>query len=276
MFEQFRNRQAIPEILALQPRARDNIFLCDASGLAERLTGSWAQEYRKKLLVGDLSRVAESDRYLAQLKDQIPHSRTFVNTANVVGSLPIVPAYLAGSPMNMRQRTRAKRPAGPLSIFLECTGSAGASRTANERGAAMLALVRALNEYRSVDLWLCVTYGQKESMNGLLCHVETRPLDLARAAHMLASLQDTAACGASVLQGLGCSWHGGWSYGVPELERKWCGEIFKRFLHPGSDVLYVPAALFMQGGRGDQWQRPVDWLKEMLAKYGGETIQEED
>lgn len=268
MFEEFRNRAPIEEIAALQPRARDNIFLTDCSGFAQKLSGlGFAEYYRNELVSGDLSKVAESDRFLAQIEDQVPRSRTWTNSAAVTGSLPIVPAYLAGHPQNMRLRTRTKKPAGPLSIFLETTGSSGVT---GERGAAMLALVRLLNEYRPVDLWVCVTFGQREMMNGLLIRVDTRPLALAHAAHMLRSLPDTAYYGSKVLNGLGLSWVGGWSYGVPELERKWCGEIFKRFLEPGSDVLYVPAAFLT-----DRWGKPVEWLKEMLVKYGGETMEEE-
>ena len=160
-----------------------------------------------------------------------------------------------------------KKPAGPLSIFLETTGSSGVT---GERGAAMLALVRLLNEYRPVDLWVCVTFGQREMMNGLLIRVDTRPLALAHAAHMLSSLPDTAYCGGKVLNGLGLSWIGGWSYGVPELERKWCGEIFKRFLEPGSDVLYVPAAFLTDGG-ASRWSG----LKRCSLNMAGETMEEE-
>lgn len=279
MWEAFRNREAIEEIKAVQPFARDNIFLTDCLGFAERIQanrfsmfGESSGEYKEKVIHGDISRVQESDEFLAKFEEEVPRSRTWVNTAELVGSLPIVPAFLAGVPNNMRQRVRVRRPAGPLSIFLECTGSAGSmGSAANARGAAMLALVRILNEYRAVDLWLCVTYGDRGVMHGMLIRVETRPLDLARAAHMLAALHDTAFVGANVLRGAGCQWQHGWSYGVPELERKWCGEIFKRFLHPGSDVLYVPAAYL-----ADNWRDPTQWLKDMLERYGGETIEREE
>lgn len=276
VFESFLNREPIPEIAALQPNARDNIFLADAEGFAEKLAalprGHASESYVRGLRKGDLARVRESDELVERLSDQVPHSRTFANTVGVVGALPIVPAYLAGQPMNMRLRTRQKKPAGPLAIFLETTASSGAQGNATLRGAAMLALVRVLNEYRPVDLWVCVTYGQREKMHGLLVRVETRPLDIARSAHMLGNLSETGIVGARLFHSMNLYFAGGWSYGVPELERKWCGQIFGRFLQPGSDVLYVPAAHLSDKLLKD----PVSWLKSMLAQYGGETMSEDE
>jgi hypothetical protein len=217
--------------------------------------------------------VRDSERLLEQLADITPHSRTFVNEASVTGSLPIVPAFLAGVPQNMRLRRRQKRPAGPLAIFLETTASGGAMGSEHdERGACLLDLARLLGEYRPTDLWVCTTYGEREHLNALLVKVETRPMDLARAAHLLGDLNGTAIAGRQLFSSLNLSMDYGWSYGVPELERKWCGEIFSRFLQPGSDVLYVPAAYLRDASRRD----PVKWLREMLVKYGGETVQDEE
>lgn len=162
-------------------------------------------------------------------------------------------------------------PAGPLSIFLETTGSGGAHSGSDARGAVMLALVRMLSEYRAVDLHVCTTYGGRDTMNALLCKVETTPLDLARASHLLGRLGASAIVGDRVMRRFGRpGYYSGWSYGVPELERRWCGEIFRRFLNPGSDVLFVPAAYL-----DDNWRNPVKWLKDMLVRYGGETIEED-
>jgi hypothetical protein len=272
IFEQHLSRAAIPEIRKLQPRARDNIFVCDAGGLADRLGKIRLfgdEEYRRGLIGGDLSRVEESSKFLEQLEEQIPVSRTFANVAEVTGSLPIVPALLAGHPQAMRLRRRVRRPMGPLSIFLESTGSGGIREgEADSRGAAMLALARKLAETRPVDLWVCVTYGERNLMCGLLCKIETTPLDLGRATHMLANLYQTAVAGRAVFNDAGLRWDHGWSYGSTDLERRWCGEIFRRFLNPSSDVLYVPAAHLR-----DNFAQPVEWLKKMLVEYGGETIE---
>src|ERR1043166_5777876 len=119
IFEQHLSRAAIPEIRKLQPRARDNIFVCDAGGLADRLGKIRLfgdEEYRRGLIGGDLSRVEESSKFLEQLEEQIPVSRTFANVAEVTGSLPIVPALLAGHPQAMRLRRRVRRPIDRKSV----------------------------------------------------------------------------------------------------------------------------------------------------------------
>lgn len=269
LFQPHMNLECIPEIKAERPHAHDNIILADASGLAERCDlGS----YRTGLLQGDLSLVALSDQYLEKLEDSLITSRTWHNVSSCVGALPIIPAYIAGQSNNMRLRTRQKKPAGPLSIFMECTGSAGSMGAgAVQRGSAMLALVRKLNEYRPVELWLCVTYGHHNQMNGLLTKIETTPLDLGRAAHMLCRFNETAGQGWNILRRV-VGDPGSWSYGEPRLERTWCGEIFARFLHPGSDVLYIPAAYLAD----KLLSNPTAWLQDMLVKYGGETVERDD
>jgi hypothetical protein len=109
-------------------------------------------------------------------------------------------------------------------------------------------------------------------MNGLLVRIETTPLDLGRAAHMLVKLDRAASYGADVLkQAIGHN-PGSWSYGTPELERRYCGEIFKRFLHPDSDILYVPAAYLGDSNIAN----PAKWLDDMLVKYGGATVERDE
>lgn len=282
-FQSHLNVECIPEIKRVRPQAHDNIMLCDVPGLIERMEQSvsgadsfiqnYYRDHLEKMRRGDLSKVPLSDKYLCDLEDDVFLSKAWHNETGVIGALPNIPAYLAGVPTNMRNRVRAKKPQGPLSIFLECTGSGSTMREhALGRGAAMLALVRALSDQRPVDLWLCVTYGTTNEMNGMLCRIETMPLDLGRAAHMLCSLPTTASIGGDIIAQVIGHNPGSWSYGVPELERKWCGEIFKRFLHPYSEVLYVPAALTGDGGLGDARV----WLRNMLVKYGGESVVRRD
>jgi len=281
-FQSHLNVDCIPEIKKVRPHAHDNIILCDVPGLVEkceaRTMGSdyesqFYGDHVEKMKRGDLSKVALSDKFLSDLEDDVFLSKSWTNQTGIVGALPNIPAYLAGVPTNMRNRIRSRRPQGPLSVFLECTGAGSTmGPDAMHRGAAMLALVRALSEQRPVDLWLCVTFGHHNEMNGLLCRIETMPLDLGRAAHMLCSLPASASFGSHVIGQVINHSPGSWSYGVPELERKWCGEIFKRFLHPYSDVLYVPAALTGDGGLG----KPRDWLRNMLLKYGGDSVVRKD
>lgn len=281
LFQPHLNVPCIPEIQAVRPGARDNIVLSDVEGYALKVAGVTAwdgtmahNDYINGLRNGDISLVALSDQYLAKMEERGFMSKAWGVTADVVGAVPNVPAYIAGQPMNMRRRFRTRKPSGPLSIFLEATGSAGSMDLAStmQRGAAMLALVRILSEQRPVDLWACVTYGSTNEMNALLIRLETMPLDLGRAAHMLVKLQSAAMYGHSVLAQILGHNPGSWSYGTPELERRYCGEIFKRFLHPNSDILYVPAAY----SRDDNISNPAKWLADMIQKYGGDTVERSD
>lgn len=282
-FQQHLNVPCIPEIKAVRPAARDNIVLSDMEGYAAKCDYPNAHcyygeeghsQYLNGLRNGDLSLVERSDQYLAKMEERGFLSKAWATTLDVVGATPNVPAYIAGQPMNMRRRYRTKKPSGPLSIFLEATGSAGAMSEAEtmERGSAMLALVRILSEQRPVDIWACITYGSQHEMNALLVRLETVPLDLGRAAHMLVKLQHAACYGHRVLTDVIGHQPGSWSYGTPELERKYCGEIFRRFLHPNSDILYVPAAYT----RDTNIAKPAQWLNDMLVKYGGETVEGAD
>lgn len=278
-FQKHLGIRCIPEVLAHRPGARDNLFLCDASGLRERIAQFGPMAYMTeqdqlrvitKLQDGDMSLVAESDAFINKLMDEQFLSRAWGQRTDVMGSLPDVPAFIAGQPMNMRRRVRLKKPVGPLSIFLETTGSSQVMEgsTPIKRGAALLALTRVLSEQRPISLWTCATYGSHNELNGLICRVETTPLDLARAAWMLVDLTSMAhACYEVMHRILGYS-PGSWAYGTPDLERRYSGDIFSRFLEPGSDVLFVPAMF-----AGDPLCRdPYRWLRDMLTKYGGDTV----
>jgi hypothetical protein len=263
----------IPEIQAIRPAAHDNIMICDVAGFAEQAIGTprVTPDFIHKLKNGDLSCVADSDAFLAELEKVTIASRTFVPRNDVLGAVPIVPNFIAGNPFNMRRRERVRKPKGPLAIFLECTGS-GSTMHGDTllRGVAMLALARLLNDQRPIDLYVCVTFGKTNRMNAIVCRVETAPLDLARAAFMLGNLTDMSRVGFDVIEKTIGEEPGSWSYGTPDLERRWCGEIFGRFLQPGSEVLFCPAAFTTDA------ENPVAWIKQMLVKYGGDTVERED
>lgn len=279
------NVPCIPEIKAVRPHARDNIMLCDAASFADKIEAYGARPghdymalqfapFIAKLRTGDPSLVYLSDKYIRDLEEQGFLSKAWHARQDCIGSLPIVPAFIAGQPMNMRRRERTRKPQGPLSIFLESTGSAStmSERETIQRGAAMLALVRILSEQRPVDLWICTTFGTHNEMNGLLCRIETQPMDIGRAAHMLTQIGMVASAGHSIIQDAIGHSPGSWSYGTPELERTYCGDIFCRFLHPGSDIVYVPAALTGDSSLSNHGQ----WVRAMLLRYGGDSVERDD
>ena len=66
--------------------------------------------------------------FFLELEDQIVHTRKWRNIDDVVGSMPNIPAFLAGTPNAMRRRVRVDRDDAPVSIFMDLTSSAGISR----------------------------------------------------------------------------------------------------------------------------------------------------
>lgn len=133
---------------------------------------------------GDLSRVAKSDALLAKMEAHALPTARRAWRDDVCGSIPNVPAFVAGHPLAMRRRVRGESESAPLAIIADLTSSAGVStRDVETRGAAILALVRALAARRPVELWVCAGLGWRGNHAAFaVVRIETAPLDLARAA----------------------------------------------------------------------------------------------
>lgn len=141
----------------------------------------------------------------------------------------------------------------------------------------LYALASILNEIRPVQLWATMTYGggsgDTASGNPRLqqhaVRLDTSPFDVARIAGVLmhADLCAMYASDDNTRQ-FGRYGHG-WAYGIPNLEKKWAGEILGRIVHPGTTVLYIPAAHLYD----DRVSTPTDWLKAQLTKYAGDIIE---
>lgn len=149
--------------------------------------GSW-QEAMQRAKEGEPARVPRSDAFLSRMEDLARmESHAFEAQASVAGGVANVPAYLAGHPASMRMRRRVMKQQAPLVVLVDCFASAGVSVDAIERrGAAVLALVRAVSVIRPVTLVaFCALGGDKTTVHSF--RVETAPLDLSRAAWALGS-----------------------------------------------------------------------------------------
>lgn len=142
-----------------------------------------------RLAAGNEKLVAQSDAMMEKMEGKIdPSSHAFATVRAVTGGVPNVPAYLSGSPMNMVSRRRMEVQHGPVAIFVDVTVSAGVDGpTIARRGAATLALVRALQATRPVTLIVTMGMRQKRIDMLSLTEIDTAPLDLARAAWVLGS-----------------------------------------------------------------------------------------
>lgn len=275
---------SIPAIQAIQRGAKDKILLCSVGEYAE-LAQRHCQEYIRMsdsyskaadgLVNGNEEMVSESEAFLSKFENADFLAPQWRNVSDMVGGMPDVPSYLSGNPMNMRRRQRVMAESAPLSIFMELTASSGFTRHERiQRGAAMLALVRMLQTNRAIELWTCITYGAPELLQMIAVKIDTSPLDLGRAAHLLCEPNCGDLFGSIIsekemgdFRTMGSN---GWAYAVPELERKYSGEILTRVVHPGSKTIFVPAALLGKDPMAD----PEKWLRDMLHQYGGIEAEE--
>jgi hypothetical protein len=141
---------------------------------------------------GDRARVAPSDKFMSQFEDLLGYVGTKFETQNTItGGAPNVGAFLAGNPMNMRSRRRIESEQAPLNIVVDVVSSGGIDASVLEkRGAAILALVRILSAKRPVSLYIGAAGlperdDNKLSSRAVAFKVDSAPLDLARAAHVI-------------------------------------------------------------------------------------------
>jgi hypothetical protein len=220
---------------------RHHLILTTTTELAELCgsTLSWASNSwygytgplnaRNYLTNGDLAAVAPSDELLAKMEEAVPAPTVRGRWVNdVVGSMPDVGAFLAGAPASMRRRIKENNDRAPIRVMLDLTCSASFGTAAlQRRGAAVLALVRALSSRRPVELYVGAALDNGRDLNGqdvdttsVWVKIDTAPLDLARAAFMMTNpgffrgalyeLMYTKGCGCGPYSFLG-AWrsHGG-------------------------------------------------------------------
>lgn len=260
---------------------REHVAVCDLPGFAafcadeksERRASDWnghmsADECLSCVRKGDLRGVPASDRFMAQIESMVPATAAWRNIDSPVGGSPIVPAYLAGHPLNMRRRIRTAVETAPLSVFAELVASADISADdMAKRGAAILALVRALSAVRPVELWAILAVGD-EGVRATACvRLDTSPLDLARAGHVLTHPSVPRALTYPTLDKkfLAGTWSGQWAFASVDKHRTTAREFYRGVLCPASDTLYVPPVY----SADESIREPVAWLKKHLAEYGG-------
>jgi hypothetical protein len=217
---------------------------------------------------GDLSGVAASEALLDKLETEQYVSPVWRQRLDVVGGSPCVPAYLSGHPMNMRRRERVMAEQGPLTIIVSMTLSGGIDTDAmRKRGATLLALVRLLSANRPVEVWTAICLGGSRHGTHVLTRLDTAPLDLARAAHMLTCPAVTRGLGYGICQSV-LREGGSWPHDDFDKYQKTARELYSGVIGTDSDVLYVGAAHL----NDPTVKQPVKWLKETLAQYGGATV----
>jgi hypothetical protein len=220
---------------------------------------------------GDLAGVSASDKYLSQLEDMARMETYGHATVNsLAGGVPNIPAVLAGHPLNMRLRKRISRAQAPLTIIVDLSSSATVdTEKLTRRGAAILALVRALSEVRPVTLYAGCVVGSPESKKrdycGAFVRIETAPLDLARAAHMLTHISISRGFFYNVLRRLHqyTGSYLGWAFGAAGAEKLVSQRILARAFG-NEEILYVPP-VFQNDA---MFSAPETWVRDQIKSYG--------
>lgn len=222
---------------------------------------------------GDLARVSPSDQWLSRFETLAPMRGAFETVSDVTGSIPIVPAVLSGHPLAMRRRKRMISERAPLAVCVDLVSSGGiTSKTLEKRGALILALVRALSALRPVELWCGGSSFPSENEKNKTYHVffrmDTAPLDLARAAHVMTSpafarglLYATIAYEHNRERD---TWGLRWPYNDHGWSRKNMRPVLSRVI--GTDDMLCIAAPHMDD---KLISNPEAWFADMLKEYGG-------
>jgi hypothetical protein len=240
--------------------------------------GHWAGgtmlDVLKGMREGNPALAAESDALLREFEDAfpLPTARNVI-VDDVQGAVPNIPAYLAGQPLAMRRRAKREDDTAPVAIMVDLTSSAHIHhRDVAKRGAAILALVRAISARRPVELWvgagIAASRRREDGSEWELrdvdaiwnfARLDTAPLDLARAAHML-----TATCvSRSGFYAYAEAHHGfitAFPYGDNGLSRQLFEPIVRRAFPHMAEFIAVPS---IQLG-DDSVTNPVKWVKDQV------------
>lgn len=185
--------------------------------------------------------------------------------ADVVGSFPNIPAYIAGQPLSMRRKVKRMHEAAPIALVVDGTTSGGMSNDdMAKRGAAILALARALSSRRPVELWSVAGLGRGASGGAAwsFVRIETAPMDLNRAAFFLANPQATRVLGFSACNAVGANGH--WPYNGRPLTPDEFTKVIRRALPHVTDVVAIPGIII----HDPLIKNPVAWIKQKIAELG--------
>jgi hypothetical protein len=222
---------------------------------------------------GDLKRVAPSDAWLSKFESLSPMRGAFQTVSDVTGSIPIVPTVLSGHPLAMRRRKRVASEQAPLAVCVDLVSSGGIdAKILEKRGALILALVRALSATRPVELWCGGSSYPSDNPNDKTYHVffrmDTAPLDLARAAHVMTSPAVSRGMLYATIAHAHNENEDAWGLRWPYNDHAWARANMRPVLSRviGTDDMLCIAAPYMADKLVNE---PEAWFQDMLKQYGG-------
>lgn len=228
--------------------------------------GLQAQDWARKADKGDLSYVPRSERYMKRYEETriATVSRQWDNS--LCGPIPNVPAFVAGHPLDMRNRRKTLTAQGPIAVVFDAfPGSGVDAETMAKIGAAILAFVRILATQRSVELWIGGTLeGSKRGGAWTFTRMDTAPLDLAHVAYALCAEHFGRHLSAATLYGNFEDFvRGGWPYADQAVCRAYMADTCRPAFPHVTELLAIPAIHPYDPLQQD----PEKWLDDMLAKH---------
>ncbi len=217
---------------------------------------------------GDLSGVPASDAFLSRFESLHAARPAWARVADVIGSSAIISAAINGHPLSMRRRVRVASENAPLAVCVDLVSSGGIdAKILRKRGALILALVRALSALRPVELWCggsSLPFDQEDTFH-VWWRMDTSPLDLARAAHVMTSPAFSRGLLYGVVSDAAKSFSGlRWPYNNHYWSRANMRPVLSRVIGSG-DMLCI-AAPHAADRLVDE---PEAWFSDMLKQYGG-------
>jgi len=225
---------------------------------------------------GNDAAVAKSDEMLAEMESHMDElATTYKVVGDVAGGVPNVAAFLAGDPINMRRRKRVLSPLAPLTFYIDLTSSGGIpDYTLRRRGAAILALVRILETRRPVTVYCGVALGRGyDTAASAWVRLDTMPLDLTRAAHMLSHTSVSRAALYGSVEAMMGKHYGQWPWDNINKWYRMAAQCIKT-ITGNDEVVFVAPAYRDLAEVAMILDEPVKWIEMMLKKYGG-AVEEE-
>lgn len=167
-------------------RSRQSVFAdAYAEGGLQWFGNDTGADAVRKCREGDLAIAEKSDPLVSKFEAIALETTRRAWADDVCGSIPNVPAFIAGHPLAMRRRIRQESAAAPLRIFVDLFMSAKFTpEQIEKRGAAIMALVRVLSSRRPVELWAgCAS--ERPGKQIIAVRMDTAPMDLARCGYAL-------------------------------------------------------------------------------------------
>lgn len=213
------------------------------------------------------SEMKEARELYEKIDSSFRERETHAWLPSVTGAYPVVPEYLIGMPLNMRQQQAIEADITPLRIVVEVCVSSGVSHhELIRRGAALSALVMRSSEERPVELWIVGAMRNDDTRNVsvVATKLASAPVNLSQCVAAFAMVGMARSILFNVMTAIDGRNRGGinWAYGRPgdaERERKLRAVME---LSPQDVVIqggYLPDAMLMKSD-------PVEWVHKQLEK----------